>query len=147
MKKGYLLLLLGAIPAAGLAIFSVLNSGNVAETSVDDKDVDLRTRHYLIDLQNFVAEVEKIIPALSTYGKSWRLTTSSIYEKSAQIKAEVPVIFFTDDLEIKAVSDETKGKVAVDVRSASRVGTSDLGENRRHILQILKALDGKFADK
>jgi uncharacterized protein (DUF1499 family) len=143
MKKGYLLLLLGAIPA-GFAILSAFNPGNVAETSAADEDAELSTRHYRIGLQTFVAEAEKIIPTLSTYGQNWRLTTSNLYENSAQIKAEVPVVVFTDDLEIEAKAEEGKQEVSVDVSSKSRVGSSDLGENRRHILQLLKAFDEKF---
>ena len=144
MKKGYLLLLLSAIPAAGFAVLSALNSGNVAETSAAGEDAELSTRHYRIGLQTFVAEAEKIVSTLSTYGQNWRLTTSNFYENSAQIKAEVPVIFFTDDLEIEAKEEEGKQGVSVDVSSKSRVGSSDLGENRRHILQLLKAFDEKF---
>ena len=50
MKKGYLWLLLGAIPAIGLAALAALNPTNVAETS--DKNEALKTRHYKTDLQN-----------------------------------------------------------------------------------------------
>ncbi len=143
MKKSYLLLLLGAIPA-GLAILSALNPGSTAETSAAGEDAELSTRHYRIGLQTFVAEAEKIIPTLSTYGQNWRLTTSNLYENSAQIKAEVPVVVFTDDLEIEAKAEKGKQGVSVDISSKSRVGSSDLGENRRHILQLLKAFDEKF---
>ena len=62
MKKGYLWLLLGAIPAAGFAALAALNPTNVAETS--ESSETLQTRHYKTDLQNFVAETEKIIPTL-----------------------------------------------------------------------------------
>ena len=142
MKKGYLWLLLGAIPAAGFAALAALNPTNVAETS--ESSETLQTRHYKTDLQNFVAETEKIIPTLSTYGKSWRVVESTTENNSATIKAEVPVVFFTDDLEIKAIKETEKNEIIVNVHSASRVGKSDLGENRRHILQILEALDEKF---
>jgi len=142
MKKGYLLLLLGAIPAIGLAALAVRNPTNIAETS-EESDA-LETRHYKTDLQNFVAETEKIIPTLSTYGQSWRIVESKTENTSATIKAEVPVIVFTDDLEIRANLDEEKGEIAVSIHSASRVGNSDFGENRRHILQVLEALDEKF---
>jgi len=142
MKKGYLLLLLGAIPAIGLAALAVLNPTNIAETS--EKDEALKTRHYKTDLQNFVAETEKIIPTLSTYRENWRIVESKTENNSAVIKAEVPVVIFTDDLEIKANFQIEKGETTVDVHSASRTGNSDFGENRRHILQILEALDEKF---
>ena len=142
MKKGYLLLLLGAIPAVGIAALAALNPTNVAETS--ETSETLRSRHYKTDLQNFVAETEKIIPTLSTYGQSWRVVESKTENNAATIKAEVPVLFFTDDLVINANFNEEKNETTINIRSASRVGKSDLGENRRHILQILEALDEKF---
>ena len=136
------MLLLGTVSAAALAAVAARNSANVAETSEESRD--LKTRRYKTDLQNFIAETQKIIPALSTYGRSWRVTQSETENDSANIKAEVPVIFFTDDLEIKASFDAVKKETVVDIRSASRVGKSDFGENRRHISQILNALDEKF---
>ncbi len=142
MKKGYLLLLLGAIPAAGFAALAALNPTNVAETS--DKNEALQTRYYKTDLQNFVAETEKIVPTLSTYGQSWRVMESKTENNAALIKVEVPVLFFIDDVEIKANFDAEKNEIIVNIHSASRAGKSDLGENRRHILQILGALDEKF---
>ena len=142
MKKGYLWLLIGAIPVVGFGALAALNPTNVAETS--ESSETLQTRHYKTDLQNFVAETEKIIPTLSTYGKSWRVVESTTENNSATIKTEVPVVFFTDDMEIKATFNKESNEIIVNVHSASRVGKSDLGENRRHILQILEALDEKF---
>ena len=142
MKKGYLLLLLGAIPAVAFGALAALNPTNVAETS--ETSETLQTRHYKTDLQNFVAETEKIIPILSTYGQSWRVVESKTENNAATIKAEVPVLFFTDDLVINATFNVENNEITVNIRSASRVGKSDLGENRRHILQILAALDEKF---
>jgi len=143
MKKGYWLFILGAIPIASLAILSTLNQSNLAETSGNNVDTKLRTRRYKTDLQNFVAETEKVLPTVSTYGQNWRLITTDADENSAQIEVEVSVVFFTDDLKIKA--NFIEGEVSVDVRSASRIGTSDLGENRRHILKLLEILDEKFS--
>lgn len=129
---------------AGMAGLAALNPGNVAETSESAKDELLKTRRYKTDLQKFVTETENIVPSLSTYGQSWKIASSNLYENSASIKTEVPVVFFTDDLEIKAENDAEKGEVAVNIYSSSRVGKSDLGENRRHVLQILAALDERF---
>lgn len=128
---------------AGLAGLAAMNPGNVAETSETAGD-ELKTRRYKTELKNFAAETEKIIPTLTKYGQNWKLGSSNLYENSASIKAEIPVVFFTDDLEVKAESDAEKGEIIVNVRSNSRVGKSDLGENRRHVLQILSALDEKF---
>jgi uncharacterized protein (DUF1499 family) len=117
---------------------------NIAETAPAHAEEILRTRHYQIDLKTFIAETEKIIPALSTYGRSWRLDATDAGQDSAFIRAEVPVVFFTDDLEIRAEKDASAGGIVVNIRSNSRVGKSDFGENRRHVLQILAALDARF---
>ena len=144
MKKGYLLLFFGAIPVAGLAIFSALNSSSVGETSIDNENKSLRTRNYKTDLKTFVSKAAEIMPTLTTYGRNWRLVSADIFENTAQIKAEVPVQIFTDDLEIKANTVEGKEGISVDAHSKSRIGTNDLGENKRHVLQILQALDDEF---
>lgn len=132
---------------AGLAGLAVMNPGNVAETSETPKEETLKTRRYKTDLKNFTVETEKIIPTLTKYGQNWRFIATSSDEKTATIKAEIPVVVFTDDLEIKAENDAEKGEIIVNVHSKSRVGKSDLGENRRHVLQILAALDEKFGTK
>jgi len=129
---------------AGIAGLAVMNPGNVAQTSRDNKDEALRTRRYKTDLATFTGETKMLIPSISTYGQDWKVISSETSGNSSSIKIEVPVVIFTDDLEIKADLDEEKGEVVVNVHSASRVGKSDLGENRRHVLQILAEMDKWF---
>jgi uncharacterized protein (DUF1499 family) len=57
------------------------------------------------------------------------------------VRAEVPVLFYIDDLEVRVQPDPTGAYWRVDATSRSRVGKSDLGENRRHVVQLLNALD------
>lgn len=134
----------GIAAVAGIAILAILNPDKFAGTSAGSKDENLRPRRYKTSLEKFTSETEKIIPALTTYGQNWKLASSNLYKARASIKAEVPVLVFTDDLQINAESDEEKGEIIVNVYSALRVGFNDWGENRRHLLQILKALDEKF---
>ncbi|MGI8640696.1 MAG: DUF1499 domain-containing protein [Pyrinomonadaceae bacterium] len=146
------------VAVAGLAGLAITNPGNAAETSNDGKDESLQTRRYRVDFKTFVEETEKLIPTLTTYGQSWKLIGSGgggggtvggneSQNHSATFIIEVPVAFFTDDLEINANKVAGKDELTVNVRSSSRLGKSDLGENRRHVLQILEALDTKFAGK
>jgi len=142
------------VAVAGLAGLAIANSGNAAETSADHKDESLRTRRYRMDFKIFVEETKKMIPTLTTYGQNWKLSgggggngtvdENESQAQSATIIVEVPVVFFTDDLEIDVIKEAIGDEVIVDVRSKSRVGSNDLGENRRHVLQILKSLDEKF---
>ena len=129
---------------AGVAGLTIMNPGNVAQTSADNQDAALRTRRYKTDLQTFTSETKTLVPTISTYGQDWKVVSSESAGNSAVIKIEVPVVIFTDDLEIKADYDAQTGEVVVNVYSASRVGKSDLGENRRHVLQVLEVLDGWF---
>ncbi len=121
----------------------VVYPDNISETSVNHEDEELKTRIYNADLQTVFEAVKQIIPTLSTYGSNWKQADAKIENDSAIINAEVPVIVFTDDLKVSL--KKSVGKTSVDVFSKSRVGQSDFGENRRHVLQILKALDEKFS--
>lgn len=127
-----------------LSIFAIgrfFYPDNVAETSIDGGEKGLKTRFYKADLAKARQVVQEIIPTLSTYGSHWKIVNDKT-QTDAVIQAEVPVVIFTDDLTIKL--QEKEGKVQVDVRSNSRVGKSDFGENARHVRQILAALDEKL---
>lgn len=136
----------GAV-VVGIVCLGIANPDKYAETSAGGKDKRLRPRRYKTSLENFVAEAVKIVPTLTTYGQNWKLASSNLYENRASIKAEVPVVIFTDDLEIKAESGARNGEIIVNIHSSLRVGVNDFGENRRHVLQILKALDAKFSEQ
>ena len=147
MKKK---IVIGAI--AAVFVFAVLlfigrvyYPSNVAETAPAHAEEKMRSRVYKTDLKTFSAEAQQIIPRLSTWGRSWRHIATEAGESAVIVKAEVPVVVFTDDLRITAVKDDAGDAVTVNVRSASRVGKSDFGENRRHVLKILEALDARFA--
>jgi uncharacterized protein (DUF1499 family) len=91
--------------------------------------------------------VREIVPQLRTYGRAWRVNPASgsraIDSRDAVVvQCEVPVLIFTDDLKITV--QEQGEHTGVDVESRSRVGRGDFGENRRHILQLLRALDARL---
>ena len=132
------------------------NPINVAETNQTTGDLPLRTRTYRVQGGHTEAKkiVEQIIPTLTTYWSAWRIVNhdnnpkAKLETKNAGkesfIKAEVPVVVFTDDLQVRLSEGNSPDEVVVDVKSASRVGKSDFWENRRHIVQLLTALDEKF---
>ncbi|MEZ5428437.1 MAG: DUF1499 domain-containing protein [Pyrinomonadaceae bacterium] len=143
MKK--LLIVIGIIVAVLVAVWAVTRTfypDNIAETALDGGNKDLKTRFYKTDLAEAAKRVKEIIPTISTWGANWKLAEDRIEGDSAVIRAEVPVVVFTDDLEVRIKQE--KDQVRVDVRSASRVGKSDFGENRRHVVQILDAMDQKL---
>ncbi len=125
------------------------NPTNVACTSPDHADPGLRTRQYprTAGLSAVRQVTEETISGLKTYGGRWRLKEAeqiAAPDPILTIKAEVPVLFFTDDLELTIKTSEDGSYWLVDVRSASRTGKSDLGENGRHVRQLLRALDKKL---
>jgi hypothetical protein len=154
MTRNRLIVLLVVVALVGLYV-KFRSPGNVAETSPAPADPGLQTRRYDIkgDLSSARKEVEQIIPTLTTYGGAWKLATHNDNPKAAFtdaegptlaiVRAEVPVLVFTDDLQVR-LRQYAENRVAVDVKSASRVGKSDFGENRRHIRQFLAALDKHF---
>ncbi len=130
-----------------LALFfflAFMNPTNIAQTRPDHSDVTMRTRTYRAPLAHVAAVVKLAIPALKTYGRAWKLTEARADGDSYLLRAQVPVIVFSDDLEVTIREDKPR-EVRLDVRSASRVGRSDLGENRRHVIQLLRAVDKQLA--
>ncbi len=118
---------------------------NIAETSKDGGTKNLKTRVYEKDIAQVKNAVKEIIPTLSTYGGEWKIVERAAGSGTAKevISVEVPVVVFTDDLEV-SLEETDAGKVRVDVRSQSRVGKSDFGENARHVRKLLAALDQKL---
>ncbi len=112
---------------------------NVAETAPDGGKKGLETRYYDADAETVRKHAKEAVGTLSTWGASWRLVDETDGGSVSTIRAEVPVVVFTDEL-VVTIKDEG-GKSRVDVRSASRVGKSDFGENARHVRKFLAALD------
>ncbi len=130
---------------AGVAVvLSRFPATNVAATRPDHDDPLLRTRHYAASLEQVHTHVQALIPALRTYGQHWVLAsgTKTVAPDGATtyvMFAVVPVLCFSDDFVVTLHGDGNS--VTVNARSASRVGKGDFGENRRHVIQFLAALD------
>lgn len=117
---------------------------NHAETTPDNRDMRLRTRMYRAAPDAVTAALETVVPSLRTYGRAWRIArTDGAADGMRTVHVEVPVVVFTDDLIVEIAPRGTGSRV--EMRSRSRVGKGDLGENRRHLLQILPALDQALA--
>ena len=132
-----LILLVVAVAFIGRTYFP----DNIAETSADGGSKQLRTRFYTKPIDDVFGAAEKTVPTLSTYGSAWKVVDKTDGGKARKIKVEVPVIVFTDDLEVTIKPADNEHEVQVDVRSQSRVGKSDFGENARHVRKFLAALD------
>lgn len=140
MRKWLLIAPLGAVGLAA-GVLAALNPGLEAQTSPDNPDLEMRSRYYEDDVQTVRDAILETVPQLRSYGSHWRLAS---VQSDNKIAAEVPVLMFTDDLTV--MLREAGNGTRVDVHSQTRFqGKSDLGENRRHVLQLLAALDEQFS--
>lgn len=133
------------VPLTMLTGLAILNPGNRCATSPDHTDPQLRTQYFDASPQEVLQHIERIVPQLKTYGRSWRIREVEYQGEKIIVHCEVTVLIFTDDLGIEiAPLGRASGRqeaTALNVMSQSRVGRSDLGENRRHVLQFLAAVD------
>lgn len=131
---------------ASVAIFALSRFAtptNVAQTDESDLDARLHPRTYQASSISVRKEIGFLVPELRTYGRAWKM--SAVNTRGEQdIHIEVPVIVFTDDLKVTLTPQNGGASTRVEVRSASRVGKGDFGENRRHIIQFLAALDARL---
>lgn len=146
MKKFTWFWLLAPVAALGAASF-LLNTNpptNRAQTSPDATDPRLKTRTYAASFEQVLAATHQTVRSLKTYGRSWQIVPQNglMAFDEREIVVAVPVLVFTDTLTISlhAQNDRT----VVDVESHSNIGNGDFGENRRHIIQFLAALDEKL---
>ena len=115
MKTVGKIILFGGIAVAAVVIgvivaLAIKNPGNVAETSETPADPALVTRHYYISKVRIetnpnireeqktvlIRDIEFLLTEQKTYLRSWRVVETKAEKDSAIIKAEVPVVFFTD---------------------------------------------------
>ncbi len=130
------------IPLAVLLIAGRMTNTMPLSHSVktsSDGDAELKTRVYSHSPAEIMAAARAIAGEQKTWFKAWRVIES---DENA-LHVEVPVLMFTDDLVVTV--SEAEGGTQLNVTSDSRVGQGDFGENRRHILQFLKALDEKLS--
>jgi uncharacterized protein (DUF1499 family) len=129
-----------AIGAAVLAVagFSVLVGWpliNVVETGRTPEHPDILPRRY-------EAEVEQVFDAaLHAVNQLPRWALVSYRPETGEIRAEARtrLFRFVDDVHIRVVSEGNAAVVLV--RSASRVGRGDFGQNARHVRALFEEID------
>ncbi len=131
-------LLLGGIGAGVVALRS-WPMINIVETGRTPEYPDIQPRTY----QKPAAEV--FDAALHVVNRLPRWSLVGYDEKQGDIQAESRTVLwrFVDDVRVRVRSHE--GATVVDVRSASRVGRGDFGQNARRIRVFLEELDRQLA--
>ena len=89
---------------------------------------------------------EKLLPALIAVADDfgWRVHTVDEQNYRFEAASKTPLLGFTDDIVVR-VAVVGKGS-RVDMRSASRVGLSDLGKNAQRIREYFKAVSQTVAN-
>src|SRR5581483_11865778 len=108
---------------------------NVAETGRTPEYPDLQPRRYE------AAGARVFDAAMHAVNRLPRWTLISYEPESGEIRAEAktPVFRFVDDVWIRVAGRD--GAIVVSVRSASRIGRGDFGQNARNIRAFLDELD------
>lgn len=80
--------------------------------------------------------------------RNWKVTKRDESQGMVHVEVRTVLPFFTDDLTVVVTPTGADGDSSlVTIRSHSRVGRSDLGENARHIRALQAAMDDKLPRK
>lgn len=128
----------GLLIAAG-ALLTAWPLINVVESGVTPEYPDLVPRTYQS------APEDVFDAALHTVDRMprWRLVAHDSSTGEIRAEATTRLFRFVDDVLIQVRSEQSS--VTVSVRSASRVGRGDFGQNARNIRAFLTELDGQMA--
>ena len=142
MPKWAILATVAAVVAC--AVFALLKAWptiNIVETGKTPEYPDVVPRQYP------TSKDRAFDAALHAVGRMPRWTLVSSRPEQGGIQAEVTtrLFRFVDDVTIHCV--EQNGITAVTVRSASRVGRGDFGQNARNIRAFFDALDRQLGDR
>lgn len=140
MSKWVLALSIGGTTLlAAVALLRAWPVINVVETGRTPEYQDLQPRQYP-SRKDWVFDA-----ALRAVGRLPRWTVAAFWPEASEIRAEAttPVFRFVDDVTIRL--EERDGATVVHVRSASRVGRGDFGQNARNVRAFLAELDREMA--
>lgn len=113
---------------------------NSAETDPHSLDGRLVGRTYAIP---FDAVWHAALTLADGGIRGWNLASSNDQTGSIRAESTTLVLRFVDDVRVHIGLDEN-GQTRVDVRSASRRGSGDLGRNRRTVGKFLRRLDRRL---
>jgi uncharacterized protein (DUF1499 family) len=140
MPKWIVVLAIGGTVVLGAAaVFKIWPVINVVETGKTTEYPDVVPRQYS-------ASKNRVFDAsLRAAGRMPRWAVVSSRQEQGDIRAEAKTMVwrFVDDVVIRVT--EEGGRTAVNVRSASRVGRGDFGQNARNIRAFFLELDRQLA--
>lgn len=133
--------LLLAVVAGAVAAFLAWPRLNLVETGRTPEYPDLQPREYAASEQAVTEALKAAVSRLSRFAfvGAGRGPGGS----EVQYVASTPVFRFKDDVNVRIRREG--GKTKVTVRSKSRTGKIDFGQNARNVRELLAALDQQMA--
>jgi uncharacterized protein (DUF1499 family) len=120
--------LIGALVAAILISASVWPVINVVETGKTPEYADLKPLYFSADPQRVYDEAKAAAAAVPR----WQVVSEDVSARTIRAEATTPTLKFVDDITVR-VEPATEFVTIVNIRSASRVGKGDFGQNARNI--------------
>ena len=115
-------------------------TGNRAFTDPEADDPRLRGRIYGVPFARVWQAADEVARAT----RGWTVVSSDPRAGEIVAEARTRLWKFTDDVWVRLSLDED-GQTRVDMASASRKGSADLGTNARRIARFLRTLDARLS--
>lgn len=112
---------------------------NVVETGITPEYPEVQPQYYSAEPQRVFDEAKAGAGSLPR----WSIEQADTATRTIQAQAKTKLLGFTDDVTIK-VEPVTEFVTRVHVRSASRVGKGDFGQNARNIKAFFAELDRRL---
>jgi uncharacterized protein (DUF1499 family) len=137
-RLGWIAVVLGLLAAVYVVLIRTWPLINIVETGRTPEYPDIQPRYYAVPAVTVFAAALRAAKAMPRW-------TVSPREEVGEIRAEARtrMMRFVDDVSIRVTMDGARTRV--DVRSASRIGRGDFGQNARRIRAFFSALDQEVA--
>lgn len=136
MLKGVILGTLGAALAfAGLTVLKSCPMINVVETGRTPEYPDLQPRQYQARKDQVFDAALRAVRVLPR----WSVVSTRPEQGEIRAEATTRLLRFVDDVVIRV--EEQAGLTVINVRSASRIGRSDFGQNARNVRALFEEIE------
>lgn len=141
MKKRWIALGGAAVAGAGYAAWANKRLFLVSDVTTGESAAypHLRSRVYYAEPATALAAAQQAIRSLPR----WRVVFADTDNDAVEAEAETLVGGFLDDVTVYAIP-QGHGQTRITIRSRSRVGGGDLGQNAAHIRELQQAMDERL---
>jgi uncharacterized protein (DUF1499 family) len=140
-----LLTILGTVIGLGVVALAVAASIwpaiNEVETGATPEYPNLQPHYYTAAPRKILTEAEASIESMPR----WNVISVEPANRTLEATHATRIFGFIDDVTVWA-EPVTQGVTRVRVRSASRLGSMDFGQNARNVREFLASLDRRLAD-